>query len=86
MRKNTSFYEKKYIFLVSDGVTLGYNDADTYFKEAIDIAKSAGVNVIGIGIKDSRSKLFTASFGYEEIGRTVSKFIRAYVAVSQEQL
>ena len=78
--------EKKYIFLVSDGVTLGYNDADTYFKEAIDVAKSAGVNVIGIGIKDSRSKLFTASFGYEEIGRTVSKFIRAYIAVAQEQL
>ncbi len=78
--------EKKYIFLVSDGVTLGYNDADTYFKEAIDIAKSAGVNVIGIGIKDTKSKLFTASFGYEEIGRTVSKFIRAYVAVAQNEM
>jgi len=78
--------EKKYIFLVSDGQTLGYNDADEYFKEAIGIAKSAGVNVIGIGIKDSMSKLFTASFGYEEIARTVSKFIRAYIAVAQEQL
>jgi len=78
--------EKKYIFLVSDGITLGYNDADDYFKEAIAIAKKAGVNVIGIGIQDSRSKLFTASFGYEEIGRTVSKFVRAYIAVAQEQL
>ena len=78
--------EKKYIFLVSDGQTLGYNDADDYFKEAISFAKSAGVNVVGIGVNDSRSKLFTASFGYEEIGRTVSKFIRAYIAVAEEQM
>ncbi|HET6517912.1 MAG TPA: vWA domain-containing protein [Nitrosopumilaceae archaeon] len=78
--------EKKYIFLVSDGQTLGYNDADDYFKEAIGVAKSAGVNVVGIGVKDSKSKLFTASFGYEEIGRTVSKFIRAYIAVAEEQM
>jgi len=78
--------DKKYIFLVSDGETLGYNDADDYFKEAISFAKTAGINVIGIGIKDTRSKLFTASFGYEEIGRTVSKFIRAYIAVAEEQL
>ena len=78
--------EKKYIFLVSDGQTLGYNDADEYFKEAISFAKSVGVNVIGIGIKDNMSKLFTASFAYEEIARTVSKFIRAYIAVAQDQL
>jgi hypothetical protein len=78
--------EKKYIFLVSDGQTLGYNDANDYFKDAIDVAKRVGVNVIGIGVKDSRSKLFTACFGYEEIGRTVSKFIRAYIAVAQEQM
>lgn len=78
--------EKKYIFLVSDGQTLGYNDADEYFKEAISYAKSVGVNVIGIGIKDNMSKLFTASFAYEEIARTVSKFIRAYIAVAQDQL
>jgi hypothetical protein len=44
------------------------------------------VNVVGIGIKDSISKLFTASFGYEEIARTVSKFIRAYTAVAQDQM
>ncbi len=78
--------EKKYIFLVSDGQTLGYNDADDYFKEAIGFAKKCGVNVIGIGIQDSMSKLFTASFAYEEIARTVSKFIRAYMAVAQDQL
>ena len=78
--------EKKYIFLVSDGQTLGYNDADDYFKQAINVAKSAGVNVIGIGVNDNRSKLFTASFGYEEIGKTVSKFIRSYIAVAEEQM
>ena len=78
--------EKKYIFLVSDGQTLGYNDAGEYFKEAIAFAKTVGVNVIGIGIKDNMSKLFTASFGYEEIARTVSKFIRAYIAVAEDQL
>jgi len=75
--------EKKYIFLVSDGETLGYSDGDEYFKEAIGVAKSAGVNVVGIGVKDSMSKLFTASFGYEEIARTVSKFIRAYISVAE---
>ncbi len=78
--------EKKYIFLVSDGQTLGYNDADEYFKEAISFAKRCGVNVIGIGIKDNMSKLFTASFAYEEIARTVSKFIRAYIAVAADHL
>ncbi len=78
--------EKKYIFLVSDGQTLGYNDADNYFKEAVNYAKSAGVSVIGIGIQDNMSKLFTTSFAYEEIARTVSKFIRAYIAVAQDQL
>jgi len=78
--------DRKYIFLVTDGVTLGYDDADKYFKEAINTAKLAGINVIGIGVTGGISKLFTACFGYEEIARTVSKFIRAYVTVAQGDL
>ena len=78
--------EKKYIFLVSDGQSLGYDDADKYFKEAINTARNCGISVIGIGVTGSTSKLFTASFGYEEIARTVSKFIRAYIAVVQGEL
>ena len=78
--------DRKYIFLVSDGQTLGYDDADKYFKEAINIAKQFGINVIGIGVTGGISKLFTACFGYEEIARTVSKFIRAYTAVAQGEL
>ena len=78
--------EKKYIFLVSDGQTLGYDGADEYFKEAIQLARRSDINVIGIGVKDSMSKLFTSCFSYEEIARTVSKFIRAYIAVAQEQM
>jgi len=77
---------RKYIFLVSDGQTLGYDDADKYFKDAINTARNFGINVIGIGVTGGTSKLFTASFGYEEIARTVSKFIRAYIAVVQGEL
>jgi len=77
--------EKKYIFLVSDGKTLGYSDADNYFKEAISYAKKAGVNVVGIGT-GGESKLYSACFGHDEITRTVLKFIRAYVNVAQSDL
>ncbi|MFB3096151.1 MAG: vWA domain-containing protein [Nitrosopumilaceae archaeon] len=78
--------EKKYIFLVSDGLTLGYDDADNYFQEAVRTAKNYGINVIGIGVTGSTSKLFSACFGYEEVATTVSKFIRAYTAVVQGAL
>ncbi len=77
--------EKKYVFLVSDGMTLGYNDADNYFKEAISFAKKSGVNVVGIGT-GGESKLYTACFGHDEITRTVLKFIKAYVSVAQADL
>ncbi len=78
--------ERKYIFLVSDGKTLGYNDADKYFSEAISSAQSAGVNVIGIGIPAGTSKLYSACVGYEQIANTISQFIRAYVSVAQNDL
>ncbi len=78
--------EKKYIFLVSDGQTLGYNDADDYFKEAISFAKKSGVNVVGIGISGGTTKLYSACFGYEEITKSVSKFIHAYVSIAESDL
>lgn len=78
--------EKKYIILVTDGRALGYDKIDVNLKNAISYAESCGINIIGIGVPDGKSKLFTTSFPHGEIIRTVTKFIQAYISVSQDNL
>lgn len=75
--------EKKFIFVISDGKSLGYDEIDESFKIAIKEARQSGINVIGIGVPEGISKLFTLSMPHENLKKTVAKFINAYVEIAQ---
>ncbi len=78
--------EKKYIFLISDGQALGIADADKKMQEAITVAKKKGISIVGIGIPDGSTKIFSMSMPYEGLRKTVAKFLRAYQIIADNAM
>jgi len=78
--------ERRYLFLITDGYSMGYNEIDQEFQSAVKLAARAGINVIAIGVPDGMSKYFSISFPHLEVRKTVSKFIAAYTSLAQQMM
>ena len=78
--------ERRYLFLITDGYSMGYHQINEEFQSAIKLAKRAGINVVGVGVPDGMSRYFTISFPHTEVRKTVSKFIGAYSTLAQQMM
>lgn len=77
--------EKKYIFLVTDGQQLGTMD-NKDMEESVMEARKKGITVVAIGLPQGNTKIFNLCVPYENIRKTVSKFIAAYTKISSDDL
>lgn len=75
--------ERKYIFLISDGQALGIADADKKMQEAIKLARKKGISIVGIGMPEGISKIYSMCMPYEGLRKTVAKFLRAYQILAE---
>ena len=78
--------ERKYIFLITDGQALGTAGADVRMQEAIEVARKAGISVVGIGAPEGNTKIFSMCMPYEGLRKTISKFLNAYSILSGDSL
>lgn len=78
--------ERRYLFLITDGFSMGYHQINEEFQSAVKMASRAGVNVIAIGVPDGMSKYFTISFPHTEVRKTVAKFVNAYSTLAQQMM
>ena len=76
--------ERRYLFLITDGFSMGYHEINEEFQSAVKLAARAGINVIAIGVPDGMSKYFTVSFPHTEVRKTVAKFVNAYSSLAQQ--
>jgi len=77
--------ERKYIFLVTDGQQLGTMD-NKDMEESVMEARKKGITVVAIGLPQGNIKIFNLWVPYENIRKTVSKFIAAYAKISSDDL
>ena len=79
--------EKKYIFVITDGHSSGYeriNQNLTKIAKKLDVS---GVSLIAIGVSKSTSKRFRNSVrGSSDLKQLVAKFITAYKTVSSDDM
>jgi len=73
--------QRKFIFLITDGKSLGYDKVDKKLESALNFAQENGVKVVGIGIPDEIKKYFSASFDDSDTRKAVANFINSYVSV-----
>ncbi|QUC65458.1 VWA domain-containing protein [Nitrosopumilus sp. K4] len=78
--------DKKFIFVITDGQTLGQDQDEKAFQDAIKQARNMGINVIGIGLPEKISKYFTLNIPHGDLKKTVAKFIDAYIEVAQSSM
>ena len=78
--------ERRYLFLITDGVSMGYHQINEEFQSAVKMASKAGINVVAIGVPDGMSKYFTISFPHTEVRKTVAKFVNAYSSIAQQMM
>ena len=75
--------ERKYIFLITDGQALGVDDADKKMQEAIKLARKKGISIVGIGMPEGISRIYSMCMPYEGLRKTVAKFLRAYQILAE---
>jgi len=75
--------EKKYLIIITDGQSLGYSNIDQNFKTSLEIARKAGINIVGIGVPEGVTKYFSATINDTELRKTISSFIDAYTSLAQ---
>jgi len=78
--------EKKYIFLITDGQQVGTIGNNKDMEKAVMEARKAGISVIGIGIPQGKTKVFTQCIPYENIRKTTAKFIAAYSKIAGDEM
>ena len=74
--------ERKYIFLITDGQSVGTLDAQKKMQDAVMHARKRGISVIAIGLPQGITKIFSLCMPYEGLKKTVAKFLNAYTAMS----
>ena len=74
--------ERKYIFLITDGQSVGTLDADKKMEDAVMAARKKGITVIAIGMPEGITKVFSLCMPYDGLKKTVAKFLNAYTAIS----
>ncbi len=52
-------------------------------KEAIEAARKKGISVIGIGMPEGETRIFSMCMPYEGLRTTVAKFLRAYTILAE---
>lgn len=78
--------EKKYIFLITDGQQVGTLGNNKDMEEAVLMARKKGITVIAIGLPQGNLKIFNHCMPYENLRKTVSKFIAAYSRISDDSI
>ena len=75
----------KYLIIVSDGKSGGYESTDKEVMHALEHAKKCGINLIGVGIPDYMKKPFSFTIDYTTMKKSVKKFIDSYSLLVQQQ-
>ena len=78
--------ERRYIFLITDGQALGSHEADAKMTTAIEEARKKGISVVGIGVPQGNTKIYSMCMPYEGLRKTVSRFLNAYTILADEGL
>ncbi|MGY5147639.1 MAG: vWA domain-containing protein [Candidatus Nitrosopumilus sp. bin_7KS] len=78
--------ERRYIFLITDGLALGTYEADKKMEEAVEAARKKGISVVAIGMPTGVTKIFSLCIPYEGLRKTVSKFLGAYTMLAGDDL
>lgn len=77
--------ENKYLIIVSDGRSLGSDEADKELLQALQHAKKQRIHLIGIGIPPNMSKSFSFTIDYTNTKKSVKQFIDSYTHLVQSQ-
>ena len=77
--------ENKYLIIVSDGRSLGSDDADNELLTALLHAKKHRIHLIGIGIPPNMRKSFAFTIDYTDTKKSVKQFIDSYTNLVQYQ-
>ncbi len=64
--------------MITDGQALGVDEADKKMEEAIKLARKKGISIVGIGMPEGISRIYSMCMPYEGLRKTVAKFLRAY--------
>jgi hypothetical protein len=78
--------ERKYIFIITDGQQVGTLGGNRDMMEAIMETRKKGISVVAIGVPQGNSKIFTLSIPYENLRKTVAKFINAYTVLAGDNI
>ena len=78
--------ERRYIFLITDGQSVGTLDADKKMQEAILEARKKGISIIAIGVEEGNSKIYSMAMPYDGLKKTVAKFLNAYSLIAGNDL
>ena len=77
---------QKYLIVMSDYQSLGYDNADHDLRGSLQYAKRNRVNVIGIGVPDNLKKYFTLALADDNLIKSVKKFLSSYIYLSESQV
>ncbi|MCV0400736.1 MAG: VWA domain-containing protein [Nitrosopumilus sp.] len=75
----------KYLIIVSDGKSLGSDEADNEFLKSLERARKHRINLIGIGTPKNIQKPFAFTIDYTNTKKSVKKFIDSYSMLVQSQ-
>jgi hypothetical protein len=78
--------ERRYIFLITDGQSVGTLDAEKKMQEAILEARKKGISIIAIGVEEGNSKIYSMAMPYDGLKKTVAKFLNAYSLIAGNDL
>ncbi len=78
--------ERKYIFLITDGQSVGTLDAEKKMNDAIVAARKKGISVVAIGIPDGNSKIYSMCMPYDGLRKTVARFLNAYTLLAGDEM
>ena len=75
--------QRKYLILISDGKSFGYDDIDDDFKKSLQSARKRNINLIGVGIPKNLAKHFSIAINGDDPGKSLERFMGAYTRLTQ---
>ena len=78
--------ERKYIMIITDGYSSGYENIENVLSEEIKHLEMSGITIIGIGLPESVSKYCRNYAVGSNMKKLVAKFISAYRNASSQEL
>ena len=74
--------DRRYIFLITDGQSLGTYNADKKMEEAVESARKKGISIVAIGMPQGITKIFSMCVPYEGLRKTVAMFLNTYTTLA----